>query len=98
VGCSSGVAIVVLEQPAEALLAADADVCVRWLVCGRWIITRQSHQRPIVFGLVRASGVVMLDELMDEVVQVLLPEDPEVVEALAPQRLDEALGVGVEIG
>ena len=43
----------------------------------------------------RPVGIVVGDELAQNRAQVLLVQDDEVVEALAPQRPDDTLGHGV---
>ena len=82
---SGGLAVVVLEQPAEALLADDLARLRWWQASGRrW---------HVADALVRSALVVVVDEFADEVVQVVLTEHDEVVEALLLERLHEPLGV-----
>lgn len=43
-------------------------------------------------------GVVVLDKLLDEVVEMTGAKHDELVQALAPQCLDEPFDVSVKIG
>ena len=45
----------------------------------------------------RSLRVVIVHELANQVVEVPLPEGDEVVQAFLLQRLNEALGIGIEV-
>jgi hypothetical protein len=51
----------------------------------------------LVEGLMRTRGVVETDKLCDEGAELRFAEDEDVVEQLATERADEALGEGVHV-
>jgi hypothetical protein len=90
---SRGLAVVVLENPAEPLAAADfagldgPGAGGRLPVQGSGVCER--HVRPF--------PIVVVDVLRQQVIQVPGAEDDKVVEALDLDALDQALDVRVEI-
>ncbi len=72
---SSG-AVVVLQQPAEASLAADL---IEARDRRRRIVAFLRVDQPIADPLMRTAVMVVGDELADDVIEVLQPEDDEVV-------------------
>ena len=82
---SGGGSFVVVDEAAEAVESLDwACAELRWRVRG-------SEPEPAVGTL----AVVVLDVLADDVREVALVADQDPVEALAADRADEPLGIGV---
>ena len=64
------------QQPAEPLLAADlVDAGNGW-----WLFIFISTDQPVANSLMRATLVVVGDELADDIIEVLEAKDNEVVE------------------
>ena len=61
------------------------------------IVRRLLHNGTIPQPLMRPLGVVVLDVLANQIVEVLLAEHQEVIEALDLQRLNQPLDVGVGV-
>jgi hypothetical protein len=90
---SSGLAEVEVEQSAEARATADdgrGGIVVRGC-------SRRSDQ-PAAEPLMVAFGVVVFDELAEQVPQVSLAEDDEVVEALGADGPHEPLRIRIAVG
>jgi hypothetical protein len=85
---SRRLAIVVLQQPAQALLTANfgnQDRFGRRTLCPRPLA---ANKQLVIFALMRAKPVVVFDKDRAQVVQVPLTENNEVVKALLAERLD----------
>jgi len=93
-----GFPIVVIQQPAQALLAADRREGYGGRFIGGFALAASADGPFIVETLVWTFVVIMLDELVDKIVQVPFAEDDEEIQAFLPDRLDEPLderdGVG----
>ena len=90
---SGRVAIVVLEQPAELLLAPNLgkrNHPARQLLPSRLSFRDQQF---VVLSLVWPEPVVIVNEHVAKVVQVALAKDDKVVEQFLPQRLVKTLAV-----
>src|SRR6266404_1731407 len=85
-------AMVELEQAAESSAAEDRPGSGRVGVPG---IGREQNHVP--FALVRALGVVVLEELIDRALQRSFAEEDHVIEALFLDRPDEPFRERVEI-
>lgn len=83
---SRGLPVVVLENSAEALLAANLD---RPGADRRW----PAHRRGEPERRMRPLAVVVVDVLGEQMVQVPSPEHDEVVKALDLDALDQPLDV-----
>jgi hypothetical protein len=69
------------EQPAQPLAATDRTLQRQQFGFGA------GRRRIILSCLMRPLGVVVRDELCEDVVQALLAEDDEVIQALDLERL-----------
>ena len=86
--------VIASEQAAKSCPTADRRRIRRGRASSR---RRPGWQHdPIANSLMRPLGVVMLDVLVDQMIEMTLAEDHEVVEALLFDRLDPPLGIGVE--
>ncbi len=85
---SSG-AVEVRQQPAQADPFDDGAV---------FIVGFALIDVPTLKTLVRAFLIMPSDVLAQHMPQVLLPEDRDVIEAVAPDRSHEAFGKGIEVG
>lgn len=79
--------LVMPQHPAQPLAADDLS--------GAWRRCSRHRQRPVLHRLVRPLGVIVLDVLAADVVQVLPPEDDELVKAFLLDRLHEPLYIRV---
>lgn len=91
---SRGLPVVVLDDPAQSLLAPHL-MGLDESSTGR---RGSSRWRGEVQGRVRPLAVEVVDVLREEVVEVGSAEDDEVVEALGLNALEQPLHMGVEIG
>ena len=57
----------------------------------------RSQDRQVALRLMRSLGVIVIDVLPDQIVDVLLPAQDKVIQALLPERLDEPLDLGLQI-
>lgn len=90
---SRGLPVVVLQDAAEPLLAPDTAKLDRsGADRGSFSQRRGEPERRV-----RASAVVVVDVLVQEMIQMPGPEHDEVIEALGLDALDEPLDVGVEV-
>jgi hypothetical protein len=80
--------VIEAQQPAKAFAAVDRSVAVSG--GGRF-------EQAVVEGLVRALGVVVRRILAQHVAQMACAEGDHLVEALAADRADEALGERLQI-
>ena len=85
--CSS---VILVDQPTESI---DADDCAFTPIPGGGSRLRRLEREAAV----RSFFVVVPQVLSEDPLQMALPEDQEVVQALAAHRLHEALGKGVRL-
>jgi hypothetical protein len=81
--------VILVNQPAESI---DADDYTVILILGGSGLRRLERQ-----STVRSFFVVAPEILSEDPFQMALSEDQEVVQALPPHRLHEALGKGVRL-
>src|SRR5665811_2186192 len=79
-----------MDQPAESI---DADDCAIASAQGGARLRRLKRE-----AAVRTFRVVVPHVLSEDPLQMTLPEDQEVIQALPPRRLHQALGEGVRLG
>jgi len=91
---SRGPPVIVLEDTAEPLAAADVPTADRPGASRR----RPTKRRGEPERRVRPLAVVVIGILAQQVVEVPGSEDDEVVEAFDLDALDQPLDVGVEVG
>lgn len=82
---SSGLAVVVLDEPAESFLAEHFVGSISRRV-------DQFQQGPDALGLMRSLRVVVVDEGRDQVVEMLVAKDDEVLEADLPPSTRSSFG------
>ena len=82
---SRGTSFVVPEQPTQPCPTFDRDGVGRFAI-RLWPV---SCERNVAQRLMRTLGVVVLDVLGDQVIEVLLAEYDEVVQRFLLQTLDE---------
>ncbi len=81
---SGGVAVAVLDDAAELLVASDFPDGLNLEVLVENLVV---HSDSVVWP----AGIVVVHPCSDNVVEVLLPEADEVIQALPFQRADEGL-------
>jgi hypothetical protein len=91
---SCGVPVVVLQDSAEPLSAADF-VRLDWPSADRRLPACRSGEAQ---GRMRPLAVVVVDVLGQQVIEMPRAADDEVVEALSLNALDQALDMGIQIG
>jgi hypothetical protein len=81
--------MIALQEPSKPLATLD-----RVIVIDRH---RFGSEQAVAEPLVMSLGVVVLDKLPDAQPEMLLAEGDDVVETLASNGSDKALGKGIEI-
>lgn len=85
---------VVPHEPAQTHFASQLSRGGRWSGL-RW---RPPRRGTVRYRRVRPLSVVVVRVLLGEAVQMPGPQHDEPVQALGPERPDEPLGVGVQVG
>src|SRR5450756_1086339 len=83
-------AVILMDQPAQSIGADNHAVTA---IAGSSRLRRLKRE-----AAVRTFRVVVPHVLSEDPLQMTLPEDQEVIQALPPRRLHQALGEGVRLG